>query len=447
MRATLESLANSRATLHIEVDPERVEEALEQAYRRVVRRVQVPGFRKGKTPRPILERHVGKGTLYEEAVEVLVPEAYRFAVEQTQIEPVEQPEVDIISIEEGKPWAFRAEVSVKPAVKLGRYKGMKLTKKIEQVSNEQVERTLDSLREQQATLEAVDRDVVEKGDFVTLDFEGLLDGQPFQGGAAKDVVLQVGSGRFVPGFEEQLIGLRKGEGNEIHVTFPAEYDDERLAGKEVLFRVKVHEIKVKRLPEANDAFAASLGDFKTLLDLRAQIRKDLEERAQRRAEEGLRDEAVERLIDVVEVDAIPEILVKREVESTMLQFVQGLAMRGVNPQMYIDEREGGADGLRKEFRPAAERRVLATLGLEAVAKSEGIEVSEAEVLARIGEERQGRQEGASGGDGGGLSDRDLRRLRDAMLVEKTIDFLIENAEVTEERVDPENEAQEEGASS
>ena len=181
MRATLESLANSRATLHIEVDPERVEEALEQAYRRVVRRVQVPGFRKGKTPRPILERHVGKGTLYEEAVEVLVPEAYRFAVEQTQIEPVEQPEVDIISIEEGKPWAFRAEVSVKPAVKLGRYKGMKLTKKIEQVSNEQVERTLDSFREQQATLEAVDRDVVEKGDFVTLDFEGLLDGQPFQG--------------------------------------------------------------------------------------------------------------------------------------------------------------------------------------------------------------------------------------------------------------------------
>lgn len=447
MKATLEKLENDQVSLDIEVDSEKVESALERAYRKVVRSVNLPGFRKGRVPRPVLERHFGVEVLYEEALDALVPEAYTAAVEETEIEPIDQPEFDVVEFEAGKPFRFTATVQVKPEVKLGEYKGVPAKRVAVHVTDEQVEEVLQEYRASQAQLVVADRKNVESGDFASIDFEGFVDGQPFQGGAGKDHQLEIGSGRFIPGFEDQLIGAEIGVETEVNVTFPAEYHHDDLAGKDALFKVTVSEIKVKELPELDDEFAKDVSDKDTLAELRAMIRENLEKESEQRSEEALRNDVVDAVADLAEVN-IPDVLIERESQGMVEDFLRDLQYRGMDPNMYLQANDMSVDDLKAEFAPQAKRRAKAALVLEAISIAEGISVTAEEVDARI-DEMAGEDSEANKGYREQLNQPEIRdRLSSTLQVTKTIDLLVEHANVTEEKATAdENEPAAEGSDS
>lgn len=432
MKATVEKLENDRVKLEIEVEPERLETALDRAYRKVVRNVTVPGFRKGRVPRPVLERMYGVEVLYEDALDELVPEAYEAAVSENELEPIDQPEIDVIELEAGKPFRFSALVQVKPEVQLGEYKGVPVTRKKRIVTEAMIDEVLENYRETQAQLVEADRDVVENGDFIRIDFEGFKDGVPFQGGAAKDFVLHIGSGRMIEGFEEQLIGVKVGETVEISVTFPEEYHAKELAGQPAVFKVTVHDIKVRELPELDDEFAKDVSDKETLAELREEIRENLEKELARRADAEMRDELVKAVADRCEVD-IPHVLVHRHSHSMAHDFLNDLMMRGINPQEYLDSNNLTFEDLEEQFEPEGEQRAKYALVLEAVGKAEGIEVTDEDVDARIDE-----MVGENGSDAYRemLNQPESReRIASSLEVEKIVDFLVEHANITDEVVD------------
>jgi len=432
LKATAERLEKNRVALHVEVEAERVDAALERAYRKLASRVNIPGFRKGRAPRKVVEARLGKEALYDEALEELIPAAYKEALEATDTDPIDQPRIEGIEIEAGKPLRFRAEVDVKPEAELGEYKGIEVEKLVEQVEEKDVEHILDHLREDHAELVEAGRDVVERGDFAVIDFEGFIDGQPFSGGAGKGYLLQIGSGRFIEGFEEQLIGARVGEKTQVKVTFPADYRAEALQGKEAVFNVTVRELKVKRLPELDDEFAKDVGDAETLGELKAKIRKELEEAALERAEREMRNELVRRVRDNAVVDA-PEVLVEGELAEMLNDFAANLAYRGIDPQVYLERSGKSLEDLKAELRPEAEGRVKARLVLETIAKREGIAVGPDELQARIDQIAEGRRDGESVRK---EFERPERRaaLKESLLLEKVVDFLVANAKVEERQV-------------
>lgn len=427
MIAETEKISDTRIAFRIEVDAKRVDEALDRAYRKVAQRVNVPGFRKGRVPRKILEARFGKEVLYEDALEELVPEAYEEAVRQSEAEVIDQPEVSDVEIEAGSPLRFRAEVDIMPEAKLGEYKGLKVEKLVEKVEESDIDHMLWHLQEENAELVAVDRDQVEKGDFVTLDFEGYLDGQPFPGGAATGYTLEVGSGQFVEGFEEQLIGAKVGEETEIKVTFPDDYHSEELKGKEVTFKVKVHTLKVRQLPELDDEFAADVSDADTLEGLRAQIRQEMEEAAERRADREMRDRLVALVRDAATVE-IPEVLVRRELEDSLNDFARTLYLQGVDPNQYLVQTGQTVDSLREQLRPDAERRVKNSIVLRTIAKREGVTVTEEEVDAHI--ERMVESSNNPEATRQTWTDPDRRSaLERSLVLDKVVDLLVSSAEV------------------
>lgn len=436
MKATAEKLENGKVSLEIEVAPEQVEAALERAYRKVVKRLTIPGFRKGKAPRAVVERQYGTGILYEEALEQLVPEAYQQAVEQTEIEPIDQPQVDIVELEDGKPFRFKAEVTVKPEVQLGEYRGLKVTKWVSPVTDEQVDETLEQLRQQQAQLESVDRTTVEEGDFVIIDFEGFLDGQPFQGGAAKDFQLEIGSGQFIAGFEEQLVGAEVGQLTEVNVTFPEDYGSEDLAGKDAVFKVTVKSIKVRRLPELDDEFAKDVSDKDSLEELRALIRENLEEESERHSMSHVRDDLVNAATENAQVE-VPDILVERQLQDMLAEFERNLMFRGMRLQDYLEMADLTEEKLAADMRPDAERRAKATLVLGAIIDAEGLRATDEEIQARI-DELVGDSEGeAAERIRQRYSEPEMRdRLASSIEVGKAIDLLVNEAEVTEKEGSP-----------
>lgn len=439
MKATVEKLENDRVKLEIEVDAERVNTALDRAYRKVVRNITVPGFRKGRVPRPVLERMYGVEVLYEDALEELVPEAYAAAVEENELEPIDQPEIDVVELEAGKPFRFNAVVQLKPEVKLGEYKGVAVTRKQRVVTDAMVEEVLQQYREHQAQLVEADRDVVENDDFVRIDFEGFKDGVPFQGGAAKDFVLHVGSGQMIPGFEEQLVGAKVGEEVEISVTFPEDYHAKELAGQDAVFKVTIHDIKVRELPELDDEFAKDVSDKDTLAGLREDIRERLEKELARGADNEMRDELVKMVTDSAEVH-IPEVLLHRYSHQLAHEFLDSLLMQGIDPRQYLERTGMTFEDLEKEFEPQAEQRAKSTLVLEAIGKAEGITVSDADVDARIDE-----MVGENGSDAyrEQLNQPESReRIASTLEVEKIIDFLVEHADITDEVVEETNEGDE-----
>lgn len=439
MKATLEKLENDRVSLEIEVDSAQVESALERAYRKVVRKVNLPGFRKGKVPRAVLERHFGVEVLYEEALDELLPKAYSEALDETQIEPIDHPHLDVIEFAAGKPFRFKAEVQVKPEVTLGDYKGVAVKRVYERVTEEQVDTVLERYRESLAQLVVAERDVVEAGDFVTIDFEGFVGGKPFQGGAGKNYQLEIGSGRFIPGFEDQLIGATVGAETEVNVTFPEEYHHDELAGAEALFKVTVSEIKVKELPELDDEFAKDVGDKETLAELRMMIRENLEKEANRKADDALRNAVIDEVTDRSEVN-LPDILIDRERDSIAQDFLRDLRFSGVDPDAYLEANNLTEDNLKEEFTPQAERRAKAALVLEAISKAEGVSVSSADVDARI-DEMAGPESETNKEYRERLNQPETReRLKSSLQVTKTIDLLVEMANVTEEEVDPATES-------
>lgn len=379
MTAKWEKDQGNQGVLTVEVDAERFESALDQAFKKVVKQVSVPGFRKGKVPRKIFEKRFGVEALYQDALDIILPEAYSEAVEETGIEPVDRPEVDIEQIERGKPLIFKATVTVKPEVKLGQYKGLEVEEQDVTVTDEEVEAEINRLRENQAELVVIEDGEAQKGDIVVIDFEGTIDGEPFEGGKAENYSLELGSGTFIPGFEDQLIGEKPGAEKEVKVTFPEDYHAEQLAGKDAVFKVKIHDVKRKELPELDDEFAKDVDDeVETLDELKAKVRSRLEEFKKRQAEQIKQDIVVEKATANAEMD-LPEVMIENEIDRMIQEFDQRLQLQGMNLSMYYQFSGQDEQKLREQMKKDAEKRVRSTLTLEAISKAENIQASDEDV--------------------------------------------------------------------
>ncbi|MBB6282805.1 trigger factor [Geobacillus subterraneus] len=379
MSVKWEKLEGNEGVLTVEVDAEQVNKGLDAAFKKVVKNVALPGFRKGKVPRVLFEKRFGVEALYQDALDILLPEAYAKAVEEAGIEPVSMPEIDIEQMEKGKSLIFKAKVTVKPEVKLGQYKGLEVEKIDATVTDEDVENELKRLQENYAELVVKEDGTVENGDTVVIDFEGFVDGEPFEGGNAENYSLEIGSGTFIPGFEEQLVGMKAGEEKDIQVTFPEEYHAEQLAGKPATFKVKVHEVKAKQLPALDDEFAKDVDEeVETLDELKAKIRARLEEAKKNEAEAAVRNAVVEKAAANAEID-IPAVMVQNETDRMLREFDQRLQMQGLNLQLYYQFSGQDEAALREQMKEDAEKRVRAALTLEAIAEVENIDVTDEEV--------------------------------------------------------------------
>lgn len=378
MSAKWEKTEKNQGILTVEVGAEKLEEALDKAFKKVVGKVNVPGFRKGKVPRKIFETRFGVESLYQDALDILLPEAYGNAIDEVGIVPVDRPEVDVEQIERGQPVIFKATVTVKPEVELGEYKGLEVEEKDFSVKDEDVQEELNKVRERQAELVIVEEGTLENGDTAVIDFEGFLGEEAFEGGKGENYPLEIGSNSFIPGFEEQLVGMKKDEEKTITVTFPEEYHSEELAGKEAQFKVKVHEIKRKQLPELDDEFAKDVSEFETLEEYKADLRQKLEERAKQDEEAYKKDTVVKKAAENAAIE-IPEAMIETEIEQMTKEFEQRLQMQGMNLDLYFQFSGLNQDGLREQFKEDAQQRVRVNLTLEAIANAENIEVSAEDV--------------------------------------------------------------------
>jgi trigger factor len=428
MTANWEKKENNQGELTVEVDSKEVNTALDEAFKKVVKQVDVPGFRKGKVPRFIFEQRFGVESLYQDAVDIMLPKAYSKAIEETGIEPVDQPEIDLEQIEKGKNLIFKATVTVKPEVKLGQYKGLEVEEKETDVTEEDVEGEIKRLQEQHAELVIKEEGKVEEGDTVVIDFEGFLGGEPFEGGKAENHTLEIGSGNFIPGFEEQVVGAEAEEDKEIKVTFPEDYHAEELKGKEVTFQVRVHEIKTKELPVLDDEFAKDANeDVETLDELKENIKNKLTEQKQAEAENHQRDTVVEKASENAEID-LPDAMIESELDRMIQEFEQRLQGQGMTLDMYFQISGTDKDGLREQMKDDAKKRVRANLTLEAIAEAEDFEVSEDEVNKEFEQMAESynvpvEQVKQMLSMQGGGSDA----IKSEIKLRKAIDFLVENS--------------------
>ncbi|MFZ5651441.1 MAG: trigger factor [Bacillota bacterium] len=382
MKATAEKVENNTVVLEVEIEPEKFSKAVDQAYKKIVKKVNIPGFRKGKAPRVILERYVGKQALYDEAVEILVPDAYVSAVEDTGIEPVSQPEVELLQLEEGKPVVFKAKVVVKPEVNLGQYSGLEVVNPRTEVTSADVDNELERLRNRHAKLITLEEGAVESGDLAAIDFEGKIDGVPFEGGKANDYTLEIGSGSFIPGFEDQIVGMNINESRDINVAFPQDYGREDLAGKDAVFAVAVKSIKRKERAPLDDEFAKDVSEFDTLEELRADLANRLKQAAEERARAQVRRDVLSKAVENAGVD-IPQEMIDSRVEEMIRNMSQRLTGQGISLDNYLAYTNSNIDELREKVRPDAEASVRQALVLDAIARAEGLTLSDEEITGEI----------------------------------------------------------------
>lgn len=382
MSVQVEKQEKNMAKLTIEVSAEEFGAALEKAYQKDKKKINVPGFRKGKAPRKMIEKMYGAGIFYEDAANIVIPEAYAAAAKECAEEIVSQPQISVTQIEEGKPFIFTAEVALKPAVTLGDYKGVEVEKSVIEVSEEEVEKEVDKERENNSRMIDVDDRAVEKGDIIKLDFEGFVDGEAFQGGKAEDYSLTIGSGSFIPGFEDQLIGAKIGEEKEVNVTFPEEYHEASLKGKPAVFKCTVKEIKVKELPAADDEFAKDVSEFDTLAEYKDDIRSKLVEKKEAQAKREKQNKAVDKAVANAQME-IPDAMVTEQVRRMADDFAKRLRSQGLTVEQYMQFTGMTADKLLEQMRPEALKRIQNSLVLEAIAKAENIEVSDEKVNEEI----------------------------------------------------------------
>lgn len=424
MSVKWEKSEGNQGVLTIEVSEQKVNEGLDAAFKKVVTKVNVPGFRKGKMPRAMFEKRFGVESLYQDALDFILPEAYASAIEETGIEPVDRPEVDIEQMEKGKTLIFTAKVTVKPEVKLGQYKDLEVEKLDTDVTDEDVTNELTSLQGRNAELVVKEEGTVENGNTVVIDFEGFVDGEAFEGGKGENYSLEIGSGTFIPGFEEQLVGLASGAEKDVEVTFPEEYHADNLAGKPATFKVKVHEIKAKELPELNDEFAKDIDDeVETLEELKAKTRARLEESKKRDSENALKDTLIEKAAENAEID-IPEAMVNTELDRMVKEFEQRLQMQGMNLELYFQFSGQDESALRDQMKEDAGKRVRINLTLEAIAKAENIEVTDEEVseeLEKMSEMYSTPVENLKKMIGS------LDGVKEDLKIRKAIDFLVDNS--------------------
>jgi len=440
MKATWEKIEKNLGVLEVEVEAERVAAALDKAFNKVVKKVNVPGFRKGKVPRAIFESRFGVESLYQDAIDILLPEVYTEAVDQTDIFPVDRPEVDVEQFAKGQPFKFKAKVTVKPEVKLGDYKGIEVPAADTEVSEEELNEELNRMQERHAELVVIDEEAAQNGDTVVIDFDGSVDGVPFEGGKAERYSLELGSNTFIPGFEEQVVGLATGDFKDVTVTFPETYHAEELASKEAVFKVKVHEIKRKQLPELDDEFAKDVSEFDTLDEYKEDLKKQLQSRKETDNKAERERVVVDQAGENAEVE-IPEAMVQGEVNNMVRDFDVRLRAQGMNLDMFLGFSGQTVEDLQEQMKGDAEKRVRNNLVLEQIAKVEKIEVSQEEVEQEL--EDMAKAYGRSPEEIRNIlaSNGSLGSLNDDVMIRKTVQFLVDNAkEVPAEKAGKSEEA-------
>ena len=423
MSVTVEKLENNMAKLKITVPAEQLEKAIEKAYQKNKNKIQIPGFRKGKAPRKMIEQMYGKGVFYEDAANDLIEEEYPKAVEECGEDVVSSPKIDVEELEAGKDFVFTAEVALKPPVKLGKYKGIEVEKMDLDVTDDEVDAEIDKQRNMNArSIDVTDR-AVQDGDTVSLDFEGFVDGVAFDGGKGTDYPLTIGSGAFIPGFEEQLVGFEIGQEGDVNVKFPEDYQAENLAGKDATFKCKVNSIRAKELPELNDEFASDAG-FDTVAEYKEDVKKKLEEK-KAADEKAKREDAVVRAVIEDSEMELPEAMIETQQRQMVNEFAQRLQMQGMNMDQYLQYTGGSVDQMLAQVKPQAIERIKSRLVLEAVADAEKIEVSDADVDAEIESmAHQYRMEVEKLKEM--MSDAEKKQLKSDLAVQKAADFLVEN---------------------
>ncbi len=429
MTAKWEKLEGNQGVLTIEVEAEKVNEALDQAFKKVVGKVNVPGFRKGKIPRAMFEQRFGVESLYQDALDILLPNAYGSAIEETNIEPVDRPEIDVEQMGKGQNLIFKATVTVKPEVQLGEYKGLEVEEVETIVTDEDVELELKQLQEKHADLVVVEDGAIENGDTAVIDFEGFVDGAPFEGGKAENYSLEIGSGSFIPGFEEQIIGLKSGEGKDVEVSFPEEYHASELAGKPAVFKVTVHDIKRKQLPELDDEFAKDVNEeVETLADLTKNIKEKMIQDKETEADHNKRDTLVEKAAENSTID-IPEAMITTEVDRMLEEFGQRLQAQGMSLDMYYQFSGSDENGMREQFKADAEKRVRINLTLEAIAQAEELEVSDEDVEAELEKMAELYKRSVDELKQILAMQGGIEALKGDLKVRKAVDFLVDNSKV------------------
>lgn len=378
MSVTVENLEKSMAKLTVEVGADEFEKAMQAAYMKQRGSISIPGFRKGKVPRAMIEKMYGPGVFYEEAANSILPEAYESAAKESGLDITSRPEIEVTQIEKDKPFIFTATVALKPEVKLGKYKGVEVPRTDISVSEEEVEKELSTEQEKNSRQVTLDDEPAADGDTVTMDYEGKIDDVAFEGGTAEAADLVLGSGTFIPGFEDQLIGVKAGETKEVHVTFPEEYHAPDLAGKEAVFTCKVIKVSRKELPELNDEFAQDVSEFDTLAEYKEDLKKQITERKEERAKQNRRDNAVSRAAQAAEIE-IPQPMLDTRCEDAVRNFARNLQMQGMNLEQYMQYTGSNMDMMREQVRPQTEIQIRNELVLEEIAKVENIEVTDEEV--------------------------------------------------------------------
>lgn len=420
MTATWEKKEGNQGLLTVTVPKEEVDKGLDKAFKKVVKQINVPGFRKGKMPRLLFEQRFGVESLYQDALDFILPEAYGNAVEEAEINPVDRPEIDVTQMEKGKELIFEATVTVEPEVELGDYKGLSIEKQDREVTDEEFNQAIEDAVSRQAELTVKEGEIAE-GDVVNINFDGYVDGEAFEGGQAEGYDLEIGSGSFIPGFEEQLIGLKANDSKDVVVTFPEEYHAEELAGKEATFKCEVNEVKSKEIPELDDELAQELDESVSTVDeYKEKLRKDLEEAKVNQAEATEKEEAITKATDNAKVD-IPEAMINTELDRMMQEFEQRISQQGLNLELYYQFSGQSEEELKAQMKEDAEKRVKTNLTLRAIADAENIEVSDADVEAEFA--KMSEQFGLSVEDiKATLGNNDI--LVNDLKIQKVIDLLV-----------------------
>lgn len=425
MSVKIEKTEKNQVKLEIEVEAKVFDECMNKAFNKNKSRFNIPGFRKGKAPRSMVERYYGEQVLYEDAINFACAEAYDKAIDENDLHPVDKPEIDIVQIESGKNFIFTASVTVKPEVELGEYKGLSVQKDAVVVTDEDIENDLKKIQERNSKLITVEDRPIENGDTVNIDFEGSINGVPFNGGDAKGYTLVIGSGSFIPGFEDQLIGTNINDEVDVNVTFPEDYHSEELKGQAAVFKVKINEIKLKQLPEINDEFASDVSEFETLDEYKADIRVKLTEQAQANADRKFEDDIIKLAVDNATCD-IPEVMVNRRLDDMMGQLDMQLRYQGMNLEGYLQMMGMDISKFRADYHDNALEDVKTQLVLEKIGEVENIIASPEEFDAEL-DEMAKRYNQPVEEMKKHLHDDDIEYIKSSIERKKTIKMLVENA--------------------
>lgn len=433
MSYTLENVEKNKVKLTIEVASELFEDGMKKSYQKNVKYINVPGFRKGKAPRKMIEKMYGPAVFYEDAVNFIIPDAYDEAVKEADIHPVSQPEIDIVTIGEAdKPFVFTAEVFTKPEVKLGTYKGVEIEKVENKVTDADVDAEVASMREKNSRMVTVEDRAAENGDITTIDFEGFCDGVAFEGGKGTDYELTLGSGTFIPGFEEQIVGKKIGEEFDVNVKFPEEYHSEELKGKDAVFKVTLKGIKVKELPTLDDEFAKDVSEFDTLDALKEDIKAKLTKEAENKTKAEIENRALEAAVEGAEID-LPECMVDNQVEKMLEDYAYRLKSQGIDMKMYLQYTQMTEDQLKEQMKPSAKQQVLGSLVLEKIAELEKLEATDEDIekeFDKIAETYKMEKDKIRE-----LMGANIDAMKQDIVTNKALDVLAENAKQTKKKAE------------